>query len=680
MFRKVLFACLLAMACLVTVWAQPDKKNFKSVYSVKTTDETFTYQDYYFNFPNINKEFSYSDPALLKKILEAERKSDFNRLLPLLEEYTSNYGIQNFYKETIWLWKLAELYQKKGQTAKSRSLVRLVLKHSRAVELGKVRRYYDSSGRFTERKYVPLNYYWELVEYRRAIDTLFPPQKVLTRMYDGVNSKSPDYAPSLNLNDDTLIFTSKRNKNKNSGRTNEDIYLSQAYEGYFEEENPLASLNTQYNEGSAVLSKDGKTILFCRCESPDGYGNCDIYQAQWDSERSKWANVKNLGTNINGKSWESQPALSVSEDTLYFSSDRLGGFGGADIYFTVKDKRGNWGPAQNLGPYINTRFSEVSPFIHHTYNVLYFSSNSPLINFGGFDIYKTYIKKGLWIEPKNIGPLVNGPGDEYYFTIDTKSAKLYYARSEVPSPPSMDSVFEMFPFQALWYFGGPAQYYKYNLDLYSFPLPMEAQPTATTRFSGNLTDSLGNPFEGIVSILDLDKGIEVAPQALREDGSFDFDLIRNNNYLLVISGDEFFRIQEKFFLKGDTVVNKKAKSIRNAKVSFSSIEFQEGSTEILPSMYRDLSQIINFMTDNPRFKLRINGHTDNKGKKEDNMYLSSARAESIKKFLVEEGKIRTKRVEAMGYGPTKPIVIPEITEADRKINRRVEFEIVPPTD
>ena len=61
-------------------------------------------------------------------------------------------------------------------------------------------------------------------------------------------------------------------------------------------------------------------------------------------------------------------------------------------------------------------------------------------------------------------------------------------------------------------------------------------------------------------------------------------------------------------------------------------------------------------------------------------YLSSARAESIKKFLVEEGKIRNKRVEAAGYGPTKPIVVPETTEADRRINRRVEFEIVPPTD
>jgi len=671
---------LVVLGSLSSAFCQKEANEYKA-FAVKTQDKSFSYQDYTFNFPYINEDFYFVDHDLVSDILDAELKSDYNELIELLEEYISNFGIRNFYKDTNYLWKLAELYQKKGQTAKARSLVRLILKHSRALELGKVRQFYDSSGRFLERKFVPLNYYWELVEYRRAVDTLFPPQKVLTRMYDGVNSKSPDYAPSLNLNDDTLIFSSKRNKNKKTGRPNEDIYISKAYETYFEEEFPLTSLNTEFNEGSAVLSRDGQTILFCRCEAPDGYGNCDIYQAKWDVEHQKWNDVKNLGININGSSWESQPALSVTEDTLYFASDRLGGFGGSDLYFSVKDKKTKkWLPAKNLGPYINTRYNEVSPFIHHYFNVLYFSSNSKLINFGGFDIYKSYFRDGNWVEPKNIGPLVNGPGDEYYFTIDTKSQKLYYARSEVPTPPDMDSIFETFPFEIFWHFAGPTQYGKYNLDLYSFPLPMEAQPLATTRFAGTLTDSLGKPFEGIVSILDLDKGIEVAPQALREDGSFDFDLIRNNNYLLVISGDEFFRIQEKFFLRGDTVVKKKAKNIRHAKVRFASIEFQEGSTEILASMYRDLTQITNFLTDNPRFKLRISGHTDNKGNKNDNMALSLARAESIKKFLTEEGKVRPKRVEALGFGPLKPIVVPEVTESDRKINRRVEFEIVPPND
>ncbi|WP_223284381.1 TolB-like translocation protein [Hymenobacter qilianensis] len=77
---------------------------------------------------------------------------------------------------------------------------------------------------------------------------------------------------------------------------------------------------------------------------------------------------------MNSTAWDSQPTLSRGEDTLYFASDRLGGFGLSDIWFTARQKNGQWGKAQNLGPVVNTRESEVSPFYHPMYNVLYFSS------------------------------------------------------------------------------------------------------------------------------------------------------------------------------------------------------------------------------------------------------------------------------------------------------------------
>jgi hypothetical protein len=124
----------------------------------------------------------------------------------------------------------------------------------------------------------------------------------------------------------------------------------------------------------------------------------------------------------------------------------VGGLGLSDIYFSIKDKEGNWQKAQNAGPIINTRNSEVSPFLHHKFNVLYFSSNGHPLNFGEFDIYKSLRSKQNWSEPKNIGPLVNGVGSEYYFTIDSKSEELYYARSNEDDLK--------------------------NLDLYSFPVPM----------------------------------------------------------------------------------------------------------------------------------------------------------------------------------------------------------------
>ncbi len=145
------------------------------------------------------------------------------------------------------------------------------------------------------------------------------------------------------------------------------------------------------------------------------------------------------------------------------------------------------------------------PFYHPVHDVLYFSSNGQLYIFGEYDIYKTYRYKDTWTEPKNIGPLVNGIGSEFYFTIDSKSEHLFYARTATRDLEKM--------------------------DLYSFPLPMEAKPGALTRVRGSLTDSLsGKPFSGIVSIIDMDDGVEVAPKYLKPDGSFEFDLINKAKF------------------------------------------------------------------------------------------------------------------------------------------------------
>ena len=370
-------------------------------------------------------------------------------------------------------------------------------------------------------------------------------------------------------------------------------------------------------------------------------------------EDSTWGDIKNLGPNINSIAWDSHPSLSHTEDTLYFASDRIGGFGMSDIWFTYKLSNGNWAPAQNAGPVINTRNSEVSPFYHPAHDILYFSSNGQLLNFGEFDIYKSYKNPNGWSDPMNIGPLVNKSGTEYYFTIDFNSGFLFYARSE-------DSNLA-------------------NLDLYSFPLPMEAHPLATTKLTGSFADSLsGNPFKkGIVSIIDMDHGIEVAPKFLREDGTFEFFLINNRNYLMVIQGDEFFRIEELFKMEDDMEINAFSQSI-SSKIKFQSIEFDGGKSELKPEMFSDLYKVSDFLIDNPDFKLMISGHTDSDGPDNLNLKLSEDRARAIMDFMVYFGKVPAARIESRGYGSSRPIVKEE-SEDDKRLNRRVEFEIYRPS-
>jgi hypothetical protein len=100
----------------------------------------------------------------------------------------------------------------------------------------------------------------------------------------------------------------------------------------------------------------------------------------------------------------------------------------------------------------------------------------------------------------------------------------------------------------------------------------------------------------------LDEGVEVAPKFIRDDGTFDFSLINKRNYLLIIQGDDFFRIEEIFFMDGDMEINKIAEPIES-KIAFQSLEFENGKANILPEMHADLDKIANFLIDHPTFQI-----------------------------------------------------------------------------
>lgn len=650
---KTYFFVVITAFCLLAPspgHGQRKQKKFKSGGLVQLDDSLTNYsQSDIFAFPNINRIRFYksdTDLARLKRLQQTLAEGDRYKVL---RDYVSKFGIENFSADTPMIWELARLSEKYGRAGEAVLLYKLVLKHYRRnTDIAKARDEFDSLTSDQKDHYVPLQQYYELVAYRKEIDTLRPPQGVLVKMGDWVNSDKADYGPAIGNRDSLLLFTSKRNSVLSIERTyNEDLFFTTKEDGQWMEAKPFNTINTRYNEGSACLSNDGKRLYFARCNSPDAYGNCDIFEATFTAD-SVWGNVRNLGKNINTIAWDSHPSLSHSGDTLFFASDRLGGFGLADIYFSVKDKEGNWQKALNAGPIINTRGSEVSPFFHRRYNVLYFSSNGQPLTFGDFDIYKSYRLTTTWGEPRNIGPLVNGPGSEYYFTIDSESNQLFYARSDEGNIE--------------------------DLNLHTFPVPMEAQPTAVARLSGSLVNSrTKKPFTGIVSIVDMDEGVEVAPKYLRADGSFDFDLINKRNYLLIIQGDDFFRIEALFFMEGDTEMHQETEPIES-KIAFASLEFQNGKANILPAMHADLNKLANFMIDHPAFGLNISGHTDSQGSEDSNLRLSQARADAIKAYLVDQFNIDAARINARGYGSARPLV-EERTDHDRMLNRRVEFDI-----
>jgi outer membrane protein OmpA-like peptidoglycan-associated protein len=647
----VVFSAFFALFFLegTIVLAQKERQKFKKGGVLQLNDSVANYgQSGIFDFPNLNKIPFYYDASKIKAIQKADNAANEQTVYRLLKDYIMRFGIENFSKNAPMIWRLATLAEKFGPPGEALLLYKLVLKHHRqGLNINEVLAKHDSVEKDARKYFVPLEYYYELVNYRKDIDTLRPPHAVLVNMGDQINSPTEDYGPTIGM-DSVILFTSKRNvHNEGMQRIyDEDLFYSVRTGGAWTGAMPFKDVNTVYNEGSACLSADGKLMIFSRCNSPDSFGNCDLYSSVKQGDTT-WTQIKNLGINVNSTGWDSHPSLSHSGDTLFFASNRLGGFGLTDIYYTVKDSRGVWGKAQNAGPIVNTIQSEVSPFFHHKFNVLYFSSNGNPLNFGDFDIYKAYWQGRNWGEPRNVGPLVNGEGSEYYFTIDSRSAELFYARSNGDD--------------------------KKNLDLYSFPVPMEAQPEAVVPVKGSLKDKEGKPLKGIVSIIDLDNGVEVAPKFLREDGTFDFSLINKRNYLLIIQGDEFFRIEELFFLDGPMEFNKVAEPIESS-IAFESLEFENGKANILQSMHADLDKLGNFLIDHPELKLTISGHTDSAGKEDANLRLSQARADAIKYYLTYQFKVDPDRVTAIGYGSSKPIT-QELSDDHKQLNRRVEFHI-----
>ncbi len=360
------------------VWApngliKAQKRNKKLILQAESAPELNNYSESsLFDFPNVNKIPYYHNRAKLNKIAGLDQAKNWEKLYPLLRAYVMQFGIENFYHDTYLLWRLANLSELQGNPDEAKLLFKLVLKHNREdIDIRELQEHYDLLVQNEKDYYVPLDYYYELVEFRKEVDTLRPPRGVLLNMGIEINSKLADYGPTLNVNDNILIFTSKRNFS-NSGIDNiqnEDLFFSIRSDGFWSEAKAFDEVNTDYNEGSACLSKDGKSLFFTRCHSPNTYGDCDIFMASMQSD-STWGNVRNLGINVNSKGWDSHPSLSHSDDTLFFASDRIGGFGLSDIYYTTKNKDGEWNKALNLGPIINTRNSELSPFYHHVYNVL----------------------------------------------------------------------------------------------------------------------------------------------------------------------------------------------------------------------------------------------------------------------------------------------------------------------
>lgn len=462
-----------------------------------------------------------------------------------------------------------------------------------------------------------------------------------------INTQNQEYLPAITADDQTIIFTRRANT--------EDFFISQKNEDSWSPSIPLSSaINTPGNEGAQCISPDGQYLFFAGCGRADGLGKCDIYYAKKVGE--KWSTPQNLGTPINSQYWESQPTISADGKTLYFVSDRKGGYGSYDIYKSTYTGAGKWSTPQNLGPNINTAGEEFSPFIHADNQTLYFCSDG-WPGFGEKDIF--FSKKainGIWQKPKNLGYPINTPKEESSLFISNDGKQAYFASDNLKG------------------YGG--------LDLYSFELYEAGRPEKVTYVKGTVFDNQTKAvLAAQVEIIGLQNFDTVYQSVCNvSSGEFLASLPEGKTYALNVSMDGYLFYSGQFVLANKNNVEPFNLSIPldpiaiGEKVALKNIFFESNSFQLKNESKYELIKLSEFLISQPQIKIEIGGHTDYIGDDKTNVLLSSNRAKSVFDYLIKL-KVSSQQLIYKGYGKSQPIENNN-TEQGRAANRRTEIKII----
>jgi hypothetical protein len=229
---------------------------------------------------------------------------------------------------------------------------------------------------------------------------LFIKQKNLGNV---INSYNNDFNPVVSDKEDLLVFS------RSQAFYDAILYSTKVNGVWTEPMNMNEMLKVDRDLFPTSLSKDGKDLYLYSSADYDGI----IFTTRF--ENGTWSPLVKLNDNINTKYWESHATISHDNKKLYFTSNRKGTIGGLDIYVSARDSIGDWGPAINLGPVINTPYNEESPFLSEDDKTLFFSSRGHF-NMGGYDIfYSTLLPNGEWSVPLNVGYPLNSPDDDVFF-------------------------------------------------------------------------------------------------------------------------------------------------------------------------------------------------------------------------------------------------------------------------
>jgi outer membrane protein OmpA-like peptidoglycan-associated protein/tetratricopeptide (TPR) repeat protein len=476
-----------------------------------------------------------------------------------------------------------------------------------------------------------------------------------------INTIYPDYVPVISADESVLIFTSRRNTTTGGKIDNtdnhfyEDVYISHkdSITGKWRNpENMGTHVNSALHDACIGLSPDGQKLFIYRSNSARNSSG-DIYISRL--EGTNWSVPVLMDKNINSPGWEPSATISADEKTIYFTSNRPGGYGGTDIYMIKLIGDTLWSEPINMGPIVNTEFNEDAPYIHPDNVTLFFSSKGHK-NIGGYDIFTTVydVASGQWSKPENAGYPINTADDDIYFIWSADGTKGYFSSWR-------DNTYG-------------------EKDIYVIHRP-EGKASLLVMKGRVLDNITKKPLSASMTVIDKQTGVIIGKfNSNSTNGKYVLTLPHGGDYSVTVETDgyitnkedikvprknPFFEVRKDFYLDQLQV---------GVVLVFNNIFFDFDKAVLRKDSDEDLKKILDFLIQYSDFKVEISGHTDSKGNERYNQKLSERRGAAVVKYMIQNG-IPKERMVAKGYGEKKPLA-PNETDEGRQMNRRTELKIL----
>lgn len=489
------------------------------------------------------------------------------------------------------------------------------------------------------------------------INTLLVSEQNLIKekLSEAVNSSTDDISPVISPDGQSLYFT-RQNHPENVKIETQDIWVSTITNSVFSNAARLGSpLNNSENNSLASITPDGNTALILNVYNPDGTMEKGVSISR-RTENGWGQPEKVVIEDFYNDSPYGEYFLLNSGNILLMTVQRKDGIGNKDICVSFLKEDGTWTKPQNLGPMINTVGSEISPFMASDNRTLYYATSCKP-GYGNADIFMSRrIGDGWdsWTEPVNLGPKINTNGFDAYYTLPANGEYAYFVS----------------------YAGGN------NGDLYRITIPKDLRPLPVTLVEGRVLNSKTNePIGTGIAYYSLTGGVkEGTAYSDPTNGSYKIVLPSGQQYGFSASKEGFLPVSSSLDLKKSdkfTIVKQDLYLTpieEGARIRVNNIYFDFDRSTLRQESNVELDQMVSILRSNLNIRLRIEGHTDDKGEAAYNIKLSQDRAAAVKSYLIAKG-IDASRIESVGLGKSNPSVS-NTSEENRQLNRRVEFVVI----